>query len=126
MTQLAMGNVINDAVADAVPICIVRQENELGFRIDKLLDEPGTGDPIDLNFLPCDPSHTETSFDPVNNIVMLPIHSARFWFVTLIATVRSNRVSRAIDLAYTARADASGGRIDSEAVQVTLPSSDSY
>ena len=62
MTELAVRHVENNPVVDLGPVGVTRQKNELGLRIDKLFDEPGAGDAIDLNFLASDPFHDLASF----------------------------------------------------------------
>src|SRR5438876_11180955 len=61
MSELTARNIVHRAIVNACPVGVVRKENELRVRVDKLLDEPRTGDSIDLNSFSGNPLHTKTS-----------------------------------------------------------------
>ena len=58
MTELATRNVEHHGIVDLRPVSVVWKEKKLGCRIDKMLDQPGTRDPVDFNFFTGNPFHT--------------------------------------------------------------------
>src|SRR5438874_10451155 len=61
MPKLAVRNVEDDFVVDLCPVSIVRKENKLSCRVNKMLDQPRTCDPVDLDFFTGNPFHGLTT-----------------------------------------------------------------
>ena len=57
MTEFAVRNVEDDFVFDLRPVSTVRKENKLSCRVNKMLDQPRTCDPVDLDFFTGNPFH---------------------------------------------------------------------
>ena len=57
MTELAVRNVEDNSILDLRPVGVARQKNKLGLCVDKISDQPGTSDSIDLDILARDPFH---------------------------------------------------------------------
>jgi len=57
MTELAIWHVEDNSVIDLRPICVVREKDKLGIKVDKISDQPRTGNAVHLNFLASDPFH---------------------------------------------------------------------
>jgi bacterial/archaeal transporter family protein len=77
MPQFAVRNVEDDSILDLWPRSIVRQEQKLRIGVDKVFDEPRTGDPIHLNFLASDPFHKLQS----------RFMAAWFWYAVVAAVL---------------------------------------
>src|SRR5205823_15113984 len=59
--ELAVRNVEDDFVVDLCPLSIVRKENKLSCGVNKMLDQPRTCDPVDLDFFTGNPFHGPTT-----------------------------------------------------------------
>src|SRR6266536_4717297 len=57
MPELAVRNVEDDFVFDLRPVSTVRKENKLSCRVNKMLDQPRTCGPVDLDFFAGNPFH---------------------------------------------------------------------
>src|SRR6202043_4246367 len=55
--ELALRHVENNSVLDLAPIRIPREKNKFRVRIDKIFDQPRTGNTINFNFFARDPFH---------------------------------------------------------------------
>src|SRR5437899_11786946 len=77
MAQLTVRNIVNSAVADFGPVCLVRQEDEFGVWVDELLNQPGAGHAIDFHAFSSDPFHSAPS---------------SFWFYQLLRSKTSSLV----------------------------------
>ena len=71
MPEFAVRNVEDGATLDFCPLSIVPQENKLRGGIDKILDEPRSGDSIYFNFLASNPFHK------LESLLRLPASSTR-------------------------------------------------
>src|SRR2546425_12867545 len=57
MPKLAVRRIVHDPVRDLSPIRLMWKKDELSFRVNELLNQPWTGDPIDFYLFTCDPFH---------------------------------------------------------------------
>src|SRR4029077_1005818 len=77
MAKLAIRHVEHRSIIDLGPIGIARQKDKLGLRIDKVSNQPRTGNAIDFNFLASDPSHDLRS----------AFVTAWFWYAVVAAAL---------------------------------------
>src|SRR5438552_8772496 len=57
MTEFAVRNVEDDFVFDLRPVSTVRKENKLSCRVNKMLNQPRTCDPVDLDLFTSNQFH---------------------------------------------------------------------
>src|SRR5438876_1073812 len=57
VAQFAIGDVVNDSIANLRPVGLARQEDELCLRVYEVLDKPRASHAVDLDLLARDPLH---------------------------------------------------------------------
>lgn len=77
MAKLAIRHVEYNSVVNPCPIGVARQKDKLGLTVDKISDQPRTGNAIDFNFLASDPSHDLRS----------TFVTAWFWYAVVAAAL---------------------------------------
>ena len=77
VTQPAVRHVEYNSVVNPYPIGVKRQKDKLGLTIDKISDQPPTGNAIDFNFLASDPFHDLRS----------TFVTAWFWYAVVAAAL---------------------------------------
>ena len=77
MSELAIRHVKKNAVSNGKPIGVVRQEDKFGLWIDKLPDQPRTGDAVNFDILARDPFHDLDS----------PPMAPWFWYAVVAAVL---------------------------------------